>query len=126
MGVQVRLPTMLRKHVAGQSVIQAGGGTVGSLLTELGQHYPGLHTDLTGPDGELHQFINIYVNDEDIRYLDGWARRSVPVTLSRSCRRWPEGAPAAKGAGRSVFRRKLYGIMDGGLHTLHRESVRPW
>ena len=71
MGVQVRLPTMLRKHVAGQSVIQAGGGTVGSLLTELGQHYPGLHTDLTGPDGELHQFINIYVNDEDIRYLDG-------------------------------------------------------
>ena len=71
MGVQVRLPTMLRKHVAGQSLIEADGGTVGSLLTELGQHYPGLHTDLTGPDGELHQFINIYVNDEDIRYLDG-------------------------------------------------------
>ncbi len=71
MGVQIRLPTMLRKHVAGQSVIEAAGGTVGSLLNELGQQYPDLHTDITGPDGELHQFINIYVNDEDIRYLDG-------------------------------------------------------
>ncbi len=71
MGVQVRLPSMLRKHVAGQSVIRAQGGTVGSLLTELDQRYPALHTDLIGPTGELHQFINIYVNDEDIRYLDG-------------------------------------------------------
>lgn len=70
MVVEVRLPTMLRKHVAGQSMVQAQGETVGSLLSELGQRYPGLHTDLTGPTGELHQFINIYVNDEDIRYLD--------------------------------------------------------
>ena len=60
MGVQVRLPTMLRKHVAGQSLIEADGGTVGSLLTELGQHYPGLHTRSDRPGrgtAPIHQHL---------------------------------------------------------------------
>ena len=70
MVVDVRLPTMLRKHVDGQSVIQLGGQTVGNLLSELVRLYPTIHNEINDPRGKLHQFINIYVNDEDIRYLD--------------------------------------------------------
>jgi len=68
--VSVRLPTVLRPHAAGQSVVEAGPGTVGEIVAELVGRFPGMKGNLLTDAGELQRFVNIYVNDEDIRYLD--------------------------------------------------------
>lgn len=65
----VRIPTPLRPHAGGQDRVLAPGSTVGEILTNLGREFPPLHDRLF--DGEeLRRFVNVYVNNEDIRYLD--------------------------------------------------------
>jgi MoaD family protein len=68
-GVKVRVPTLLRGHVGGQAVVEAEGRTVRDLLDDLEAQYPGLTDTIVGEDGTLRRFINLYVNDEDVRYL---------------------------------------------------------
>lgn len=68
--VSVRLPTVLRPHAAGQSVVDATAGSVGEIVGELVGRFPGMKGNLLSEGGELQRFVNIYVNDEDIRYLD--------------------------------------------------------
>ena len=70
MSVSVRLPTVLRPHAAGQSVVDATAGSVGEIVGELVGRFPGMKGNLLSEGGELQRFVNIYVNDEDIRYLD--------------------------------------------------------
>jgi sulfur-carrier protein len=70
MSVEVRVPSVLRKHTDGARVVQADGPTVAAVIENLEQQFPGLQGELRGDDGLLRQFVNIYVNDEDIRYLD--------------------------------------------------------
>ncbi|MEZ5236078.1 MAG: MoaD/ThiS family protein [Acidimicrobiia bacterium] len=70
MPVSVRLPTVLRPHAAGQSVVEATAGSVGEIVGELVGRFPGMKGNLLTDGGELQRFVNIYVNDEDIRYLD--------------------------------------------------------
>lgn len=70
MPVSVRLPTVLRPHAAGQSVVEAAAGSVGEIVGELVGRFPGMKGNLLTDGGELQRFVNIYVNDEDIRYLD--------------------------------------------------------
>lgn len=70
MPVSVRLPTVLRPHAAGQSVVEAAAGSVGEIVGELVTRFPGMKGNLLTDGGELQRFVNIYVNDEDIRYLD--------------------------------------------------------
>jgi sulfur-carrier protein len=67
--VSVRLPTVLRPQANGQSLVQQQGGTVGEVVTELVQAYPGLKTNLLDDQGKVRKFVNVYVNDEDIRFL---------------------------------------------------------
>jgi sulfur-carrier protein len=68
----VRIPTPLRPHAGGLDRVEAAGATVGEILTALLTRYPALRERLF--DGEeLRRFVNIYVNDEDIRYLDDLA-----------------------------------------------------
>jgi sulfur-carrier protein len=67
--VSVRLPTILRTHAAGQAQVKAEGATVGEAIDDLIRQFPGMATHLRGPDGNLHRFVNVYVNDEDVRYL---------------------------------------------------------
>jgi molybdopterin synthase sulfur carrier subunit len=68
----VRIPTPLRPHANGRDVVEVAGSTVGELLGTLGAEYPALKERLF--DGaELRRFVNVYVNDEDIRYLDDLA-----------------------------------------------------
>ena len=68
----VRIPTPLRPHSGGLDRVEAAGGTVGEILAALGVQYPSLRERLF--DGEeLRRFVNVYVNDEDIRYLDDLA-----------------------------------------------------
>jgi molybdopterin converting factor small subunit len=70
MSVEVRLPTLLRTHAEGASSVEATGATVGEVFTELVGAHPGLQGQLVDDGGTLHKFVNVYVNDDDIRYLD--------------------------------------------------------
>jgi sulfur-carrier protein len=70
MAVEVRLPTLLRPHADGASSVAADGSTVGDVFSELTARYPGLAGQLVDDQGGLHKFVNVYCNDDDIRYLD--------------------------------------------------------
>lgn len=67
--VEVRVPGPLRVHTQGEKVVTGDGSTVAELLDDLDRQYPGVRTGLFESSGELRRFVNIYVNDEDIRYL---------------------------------------------------------
>lgn len=67
--VTVKLPTILRKHAGGEAKVSAEGATLRDMLADLEQRYPGITKNVLSDDGGLHRFINIYVNDEDVRYL---------------------------------------------------------
>jgi molybdopterin converting factor small subunit len=68
--VEVRLPTLLRPAADGRAVVTATGGTVGELLADLQRSYPAIQGQLLGDDGSLHRFVNVYLNDDDVRYLE--------------------------------------------------------
>ena len=69
MAVEVRIPTILRKHTGGEKAVTADGDTVRDLLGDLDRRYPGIAGSLLTGDGSLHRFVNVYVNDEDVRFL---------------------------------------------------------
>ena len=69
MPVDVRLPTVLRVHAGGQPSVAVDGSTIGEVLTTLVATYPGLSGQVINEDGTLHKFVNVYVNDDDVRYL---------------------------------------------------------
>ncbi|HEX2171904.1 MAG TPA: ubiquitin-like small modifier protein 1 [Dehalococcoidia bacterium] len=69
MAVQVRVPTLLQATTQGERVVAAEGATLGDLINNLESRYPGFKEKLTTDDGGLHRFINVYKNDEDVRYL---------------------------------------------------------
>jgi sulfur-carrier protein len=71
MAVSVLVPTPLRKFTNEQDTGSVEPGTIATLVSSLEQQFPGIAARLTGEDGELRKFINIYVNEEDIRFLDG-------------------------------------------------------
>ncbi len=70
MSVEVRVPTVLRKHTGGVRVAQAEGTTVAGIIEDLDRQFPGLKQEVMNDEGQMRQFVNVYVNDEDIRYLD--------------------------------------------------------
>ena len=70
MAVEVRLPTLFRQHTGGDASVSADGATVGEVFAELVQRYPGLEGQLVDESGGLHTFVNVYRNDDDIRYLE--------------------------------------------------------
>ena len=67
---EVRLPTLLRPHAGGQSSVSVDGATIGEVLDALQRAYPGMDGQLLTDDGTLHKFVNVYLNDDDVRYLD--------------------------------------------------------
>ena len=71
MGVPVRIPTPLRGVTKGAAEVQAAGDTVSAVIEDLERQFPGLRDRLVDEGGELRRFINIYVNEEDIRFLEG-------------------------------------------------------
>ena len=70
MAVEVRLPTVLRPFVDGASSVEVEGSTVGEVLGALGKRFPGVADQLDVSSGELPKFVNVYLDDEDVRYLD--------------------------------------------------------
>ena len=69
MAVTVRLPTIMRSNAGGQSEISAQGDTIGEVIDDVVRQFPGTATHLKAPDGGVHRFVNVYLNDEDVRYL---------------------------------------------------------
>ena len=71
MSINVRIPTPLRRLTDQQSSVSADGSTVAELIDSLESAYPGMKARVCEDDGELRHFVNIYVNGEDVRYMDG-------------------------------------------------------
>ena len=66
----VRIPTPLRKLTEGKEEVSAAGATVGEVITNLDGSYPGIKARICDDDGQVKRFVNIFANDEDIRFLD--------------------------------------------------------
>jgi sulfur-carrier protein len=70
MAIEVRIPTILRTYTDGAKQVEGTGSTLDELLNDLEQRYGGLRARLID-DGSLRRFVNVYLNDEDVRFLDG-------------------------------------------------------
>ena len=70
MAVEVRIPTIFQKLVGDEKSVSSAGSNIHEVLDKLESDYPGFKERLTNEDGEIHRFVKIYVNNEDIRYLD--------------------------------------------------------
>ena len=71
MPVEIKLPTVLRAAADGQQSVSIDGATVGDVFATLVAKYPGLRDNLLDGEGGMHKFVNVYKDDDDIRYLDG-------------------------------------------------------
>ena len=69
MSVRVQIPTPLRQHTEGKATVEAAGATVQAVLDDVGRQFPGVVQRLFD-NGQVRRFVNVYLNDEDIRYLD--------------------------------------------------------
>ena len=67
--VSIRIPMILRPHVGGANKVEATGATLGALFDDLTSRFPGIAAQVLTADGTLHKFVNVYVNDDDVRYL---------------------------------------------------------
>jgi sulfur-carrier protein len=76
MAVNVRIPTPLRKLTKDKDIVQAAGSTIQDIIDNLEKEYPGLKERICDEKGELRRFVNVYLNDEDIRFAQG---KSTPV-----------------------------------------------
>ena len=70
MAVEVRIPTVFRRFTDNQAVVEVEGGTIADVIDQLEARHPGFKEQLMTAEGQLHRFVNVYVNDEDARYLE--------------------------------------------------------
>lgn len=70
MATEVRIPTILRNLTDGAKAVEGQGATLGELITDLDKRHPGIAERLV-EEGKLRRFINVYLNDEDVRFIDG-------------------------------------------------------
>ncbi|SOC46484.1 molybdopterin synthase subunit MoaD [Blastococcus aggregatus] len=68
MAIEVRIPTILRTHTGGNKTVQGTGATLSALIDDLDAQHSGLKSRLVTEEGKLHRFVNVYVNDEDVRF----------------------------------------------------------
>ena len=67
----MRIPPVLRPAVGGAKQVEAGGPTLAAVLDDLFAHYPTVRAQILTPEGGLSRFVNVFVNDQDVRYLGG-------------------------------------------------------
>jgi MoaD family protein len=70
MSIRIHIPTPMRQHTGGEAVVEASGLTVQAALDDLGRRFPAINQKIF-LNGQLQRYVNLYLNDEDIRYLDG-------------------------------------------------------
>lgn len=73
MAVSVRIPTILRSYTGGESEVGAEGATLAEVLDDLERHHAGIRARVLDDQGGLRRFVNVYVGNEDVRFLDGLA-----------------------------------------------------
>ena len=102
MAIEVKIPTILRTYTGGAKTVEAKGDTLSALIDDLDANNPGLKGRLITDDGGLHRFVNVYVNDEDVRFTgsldtalkDGDAVTILPAVAGGWRKgRWPVGRP---------------------------------
>ena len=71
MSVSVRVPTILRTYTGGESEVSADGATLSEVLESLDSAYPGIKGRIVDEQGELRRFVNVYVGNDDVRFLEG-------------------------------------------------------
>jgi molybdopterin synthase sulfur carrier subunit len=71
MAIEVRIPTILRSYTSGEKAVDGKGETLSDLFADLDTRHGGLRERLLGADGALNRFVNVYLNDEDVRFLGG-------------------------------------------------------
>ena len=71
MAIEVRVPTVLRNYTGGEKSVDGKGDTLADLFADLDTRHSGLRARLVGDDGALNRFVNVYLNDEDVRFLGG-------------------------------------------------------
>ncbi len=69
MAIEVRIPTILRTYTGGQKAVEGSGDTLAGLIDDLDSRHTGIKGRLVTDEGALHRFVNVYVNDEDVRFL---------------------------------------------------------
>ncbi|GHJ90566.1 molybdopterin synthase sulfur carrier subunit [Streptomyces sp. NE5-10] len=70
MAIEVRIPTILRTYTDGEKAVEGSGGTLAELFADLETRHVGIEARIVD-DGKLRRFVNVYLNDEDVRFLDG-------------------------------------------------------
>jgi sulfur-carrier protein len=93
----VKLPSVLRPQANGERAVEVEGSTIGDAVQSLVGQHPGLAEQLLTPEGDLHRFVNVYLNGQDVRYLAGL---DTPVAERDEIRLLPAiagGAPATAG-----------------------------
>ena len=121
----VKIPTVLRPQVGGNKEVELAGATVGEVVDALTAAYPSLKSQLLTEEGELNRFVNVYVNGQDVRYLDGLATpvaerdevRLLPAMAGGAADRWPCPEPV-------VVRRAASATTPTMTHAHAHEALR--
>jgi molybdopterin synthase sulfur carrier subunit len=77
MAVTVRIPTILRSYTGGSAEVSAQGATLAEVIEDLEANHPGLRARLLDDSGKLRRFVNVYVDDDDVRFADGLATSTI-------------------------------------------------
>jgi sulfur-carrier protein len=71
MSIETQIPTILRTYTGGEKTVEGSGATLAELFADIDSRHAGLRERLVGEDGSLNRFVNVYLNDEDVRFLGG-------------------------------------------------------
>jgi molybdopterin synthase sulfur carrier subunit len=71
MAIEVRIPTILRTYTGGEKAVTGDGERLSALIDDLDARHPGIKERLVEEEGDLRRFVNVYVNDEDVRFIGG-------------------------------------------------------
>lgn len=90
MAIEVRIPTILRQYTDGQKAVEGTGDTIADLFTDLETRHTGIQARIVD-DGKLRRFVNVYLNDEDVRFVDGIDTKLTDGDTVTILLPWPHG-----------------------------------
>src|SRR5262245_9394240 len=127
MATKILIPTPLRPYTDKKDAVEADGGTVGELLADLTRRHSGLKAHLYNEQGKLRSFVNVYVNDEDIRYLQ---KEQTPVSAADTVSIIPSVAggvdkPSSSAVADPASSRELPSLTNDEIKRYSRHLIMP-